>query len=226
MSRADPPAFSRSPGRSAISQGCAPGEIVWDESHNYVNGSTQFVVADDTQTTFGVNADDISRMWINPTSLGGSEPTPNIATKAKDFNPNATQGDMNFFGSFELRRVAPPQTVDITDVNSIAIDELRLGTSFAEVTPLATALPGDANMDGKVDSMDFAILATNFNVSGTTVQTGDFNGDGKTNALDVNLLATNYGHTSAPSLGSALAPEPGALAFLLLAATLTRRRIS
>src|SRR5205814_2875415 len=121
----------------------ASGEVVWDESHDYVNGSTQFLVADDTMTTFGVNADDISRLWINPTQLGSAEPAANIVTRLKDFNPSAGSGDMNFFGSFEIRRPPAGQTVDITDVNSIAIDELRLGTSFAEVTPIVTLLPGD-----------------------------------------------------------------------------------
>jgi hypothetical protein len=204
----------------------ASAEVVWDESHDYVNGSTQFVVADDTLTTAGQNADDMSRIWFNPIQLGGAEPPANIITKLKDFNSSATVGDMNFFGSFEIRRPPATQTINITDVNSIAIDELRLGTSFAEVTPVVTFLPGDANGDGVVDSTDFGILATNFNTAGTTVQTGDFNADGKTNSLDFNVLATNYGRTSsAPALGVALAPEPSALAFLLFAAPLTRRRI-
>src|SRR5205823_165289 len=63
------------------------GEIVWDEAHDYLNGSTQFVVADDTMTTSGINADDISRLWINPTQLGGAEPAANIVTRIKDFTP-------------------------------------------------------------------------------------------------------------------------------------------
>ena len=57
-----------------------------------------------------------------------------------------------------------------------------------------TVLLGDANLDGVVDSNDFAILAAHYDMnSGATYSQGDFNYDGKVNALDFNALATNFG---------------------------------
>jgi hypothetical protein len=114
--------------------------ILWDEGHDYPVGATQFIVASDTQPTTGINADDISRVWYNPTSLGGSAPAPNVTTTLHDFadTANAVVGDMNFFGSFEIRRPPSPSN-DYPDINTVFIDELRLGTSYAEVTPTLSA---------------------------------------------------------------------------------------
>jgi autotransporter-associated beta strand protein len=56
-------------------------------------------------------------------------------------------------------------------------------------------LLGDANLDGKVNGADFAILAANFNksVSGASGwDQGDFNYDGKINGADFAFLAANF----------------------------------
>ena len=119
------------------SHGGTAGEVVW-ESGNFAIGSTQFLVASDTMTTFGVNADDVSRLWLNPTSLGGAEPAPDIATKITDFNPGAISGDMNLFGSFLIRRVSSGQT-NVPGVTGVTLDELRYGASYALVTPVSSA---------------------------------------------------------------------------------------
>ena len=57
--------------------------------------------------------------------------------------------------------------------------------------------PGDANLDGKVDVSDLAILAANYrkHVTGTPAQLwaqGDFNGDGVVDVQDLAILAANY----------------------------------
>ena len=56
-----------------------------------------------------------------------------------------------------------------------------------------TLLPGDANLDGKVDVLDLAILAANYrkHVTGGWMQ-GDFNNDGVVDVEDLALLAANY----------------------------------
>jgi autotransporter-associated beta strand protein len=86
---------------------------------------------------------------------------------------------------------------------------------------------GDANLDGAVDTSDFAVLASHFGQTGQSWGTGDFNYDNTVNALDFNALATDFGlpPLSSPALG-ALVPEPGSLVVLLLgsAATMSRRR--
>jgi parallel beta-helix repeat protein len=54
-------------------------------------------------------------------------------------------------------------------------------------------MPGDANGDGSVNTLDFIALAQNFNKSSATFSQGDFNYDAKVNALDFNILATKFG---------------------------------
>ena len=52
-------------------------------------------------------------------------------------------------------------------------------------------LSGDANRDGIVDVSDLGILATNWQVSGSSVG-GDFNFDGLVDVTDLGILATNW----------------------------------
>jgi len=106
-------------------------------------------------------------------------------------------------------------------------------------------LLGDANLDEKVNGIDFNLMATNFNQSVTAGwDKGDFNYDGKVNGNDFVLLADNFNQFAGQSAVSAAdmaalqefaaangislnsVPEPASLGVLTLAAvgTLTRRR--
>ena len=70
-------------------------------------------------------------------------------------------------------------------------------------------LNADANRDGEVNTLDFVILATNFNNPGATFSEGDFNYDGKVNALDFNALSTGFGTIlPAPTRPLSAAPPP------------------
>src|ERR1700677_2610961 len=61
-------------------------------------------------------------------------------------------------------------------------------------------LLGDANLDGKVNGIDFNLLATNFNQAVTDGwDKGDFNYDGKVNGIDFNLLAENFNQFASQS---------------------------
>jgi autotransporter-associated beta strand protein len=65
-------------------------------------------------------------------------------------------------------------------------------------------LLGDANLDGKVNGADFAIMATNFNQSVTNGwDEGDFNYDGSVNGEDFALLAQNFNQASSATVNSA-----------------------
>ncbi len=67
-------------------------------------------------------------------------------------------------------------------------------------------LLGDANLDGKVNGADFAILATNFNKAVTGVSgwdQGDFNYDGKINGADFAFLAGNFNKGATQSAAGA-----------------------
>ncbi len=101
-----------------------------------------------------------------------------------------------------------------------------------------TLIPGDANMDGTVDSADLAVLAANWGKTGqpgTMWSLGDFNGDGVVNSADLAMLAADWGKTASwstttPVISSAdtqvlqsfttSIPEPSTL-LLAAAGTLT-----
>ena len=90
--------------------------------------------------------------------------------------------------------------------------------------------PGDANLDGKVDVSDLAILAANYrkHVTGGWTQ-ADFNNDGVVDVKDLAILAANYRYGVASDVvpayngldaeaiellslaGVIVVPEPGAL---------------
>jgi hypothetical protein len=87
---------------------------------------------------------------------------------------------------------------------------------------------GDANLDGTVDSNDFAVISMHYNATGQLWYQGDFNFDGVVNAMDFNTIASNFGQVlpSAPpdAALAALVPEPLCLAGVLLFTTVARRR--
>lgn len=101
-----------------------------------------------------------------------------------------------------------------------------IGNSVDNTTVLIRhTLSGDANLDRKVNALDFNALASNFGTGIGHVWTqGDFNYDGTTNTQDFTALATNFGQVMpSPALGS-LVPEPAAITFVLGALMSARRR--
>src|SRR3954469_13135256 len=86
-----------------------------------------------------------------------------------------------------------------------------LGASDPSGNALASAasldfyvMGGDANRDRKVDFLDLAALAQNYNTSGgKTWADGDFNGDGNVDFLDLALLAQRY-NTGLAAPGAAM----------------------
>ena len=78
---------------------------------------------------------------------------------------------------------------------------------------------GDANLDGKVNALDFNALATNFGMSGTFWYQGDFNYDNTVDTNDFMILAQDFNKlapipTAGPVLG-ALVPEPASLGLIM-----------
>ena len=118
----------------------------------------------------------------------------------------------------------------------------NLATGTIEV--LYTLL-GDANLDGKVNGIDFNLMATNFNEAVTDGwDKGDFNYDGKVNGIDFDLLAVNFNQlasqtseadvaaldafAAANGISLSSVPEPATLGLLMVAGmgVLRRRRRS
>jgi hypothetical protein len=83
---------------------------------------------------------------------------------------------------------------------------------------------GDANIDGKVNALDFNALASNFGAADQNWIQGDFNYDGTIDSLDFTALSANFNAAAIPAgaLGS-LVPEPAALSGVLLGCVALRR---
>ena len=80
---------------------------------------------------------------------------------------------------------------------------------------LVTTLPGDGNIDGVVNFVDFALIANNFNITGTSWGEGNFNQDNITNFQDFAILSNHFMQTI-PSNDAV--PEPTALMLVGLGA--------
>lgn len=112
--------------------------------------------------------------------------------------------------------------------NSDDISDLPAYAFATNITNYLTTLapfipkPGDANHDGKVNTVDFNLFADNFGVNSFDWADGDFNHDGQVNSVDFNLYRANYGFIGTPATASTLSvgviPEPAS--GLLLAAGL------
>ena len=124
--------------------------VVYDETTSYAVGQTVLIVGEyEFVDTAANGAADIARIWVNPTPGDlAAEATPTVV----DDNPES----LNMAGtlpiaSFHLRN-------DTNVPGNMFIDELRIGTTFADVLPAAPAgLPGDFNGDLVVDGNDFLV---------------------------------------------------------------------
>ncbi len=97
---------------------------------------------------------------------------------------------------------------------------------------LQYTLAGDANLDSKVNALDFNSLATNFGIgNGKTWTQGDFNYDGVVNTSDFVALSANFNAVLAARAMenplNAVAPEPASvcvIAGLMTGMRFARRR--
>lgn len=71
---------------------------------------------------------DITSLYINPTSFGGSAPTPTLTL----VNSASDAASISAFYLFQAASATP----------FVQFDELRIGTTWADVTPLAVPEPG------------------------------------------------------------------------------------
>jgi hypothetical protein len=86
--------------------------------------------------------------------------------------------------------------------SALTLEQYNAGV--AALGDLALNLPGDANLDRKVDLTDFGILKAHFGGAGTRTE-GDFNHDGLIDLTDFGLLKQNFGRGAATAV-----PEPEA----------------
>jgi hypothetical protein len=88
-------------------------------------------------------------------------------------------------------------------------------TAFA-AAPLTVPLPGDANLDGKVDINDLTVVLAHYNqTNGTSWSTGDFNLDGRVDINDLTIVLADYNKTMGSGPAAAV-PEPATVVLLVL----------
>ena len=107
---------------------------VWDD-HVFTNGQPIFVVGAYTFNS-GTSSDDVSTMWLDPVpSFFGSNQPPAASLTTAD-GSDMTANQIASFVFFQR---------DVTEPAAVQADELRIGTTWASVTPPAqifTALAG------------------------------------------------------------------------------------
>ena len=104
----------------------------------------------------------------------------------------------------------------LTTVHLFAGDSLTEGIHGTVVGGTATPVPvvgGNANLDGMVDVLDLAILASNYGGDGRSWGHGDFDCDGTVGVHDLAILANHYGQ---PDPGGRPIPEPVTALLLVL----------
>ena len=75
------------------------------------------------------------------------------------------------------------------------------------------ALPGDANLDGKVDINDLTIVLAHYGQTGMAWTQGEFTGDGTVDINDLTIVLAHYGQSLGSSAGPVAAvPEPAVAA--------------
>ena len=74
---------------------------------------------------------------------------------------------------------------------------------YSQLAPL----PGDANLDGRVDINDLTIVLSNFGQTGMAWNEGEFTGDGTVDINDLTIVLSSFGQTAASSSPAAV-PEP------------------
>jgi hypothetical protein len=110
--------FQLGTGVTAVS----PGARVFDSTRNYIPNSTLFLVL---SYTFGPSTtDDVARLWVNP--IPGSLESANTPVVTTSGVADVTNNQIQ---AFFLRN----NSVEPAGTN---IDDLRIGTSWADVTPV------------------------------------------------------------------------------------------
>jgi hypothetical protein len=136
----------------------------------------------------------------------------------------------------DLVSIGTASASDVKGIASTATAVFAGQTVLGSDTIAMVTWGGDANLDGKINILDYGQIDFNVGSSGSVFgwYNGDFNYDGKINILDYGIIDFNvtaqgaaFATTGvAPLDGVAAIPEPSAAAGLVVAAvsTLHRRR--
>ena len=122
------------------------------------------------------------------------------------YNGAATMIDLNSL-------IDPASGWTLTSANAINGDYIvGTGTLGGVAQGFCIALlPGDANLDGRVDINDLTIVLGNYGSTSGTWAQGDFNGDARVDINDLTIVLGNYNASASQSGALASVPEPSAL---------------
>ena len=166
----------------------ANGRLILSAGHGPTNAVSSLDITGngvlDLTTTrlyikYGSNPDPITSIaeWIKSGYNGGAWNGTGIMSTNAQTNPN--------YGIGYADSADPGNPADLPD----------------DTIEIVYTLLGDANLDGKVNGIDFNLMAINFNQAVTDGwDEGDFNYDGKVNGNDFVLLADNFNQLD-PSFG-------------------------
>lgn len=186
---------------------------------------TDFTVAKDT--------------WYNLRTVWTLQPDPAFPTYMTGtfdlFVKKQGDAEVQLANDVQLGYALPPTDSNTTpdwNESTAAIFRISKGPSSGatfydnvSVRDWTAGLLGDANLDGKVNTADFNVMAFYFGQSGQTSATGDFSGNGTVGSEDLNILIAQWGKTTgspSPGLGSVV-PEPVGIACVMPAMFLLRR---
>ncbi len=136
-------------------------------------GTTYLVVVKYDKSTVPTTAS----LWVNPITLGGAEPAGSVVN-------NSGTSAFATFASICIRNGY--STANVGGTPNAEIDEIRVGTTFAEVTPLATSINEVSSMETSIypnPATDIVTISAKESISlvkiydfqGRIVQEYDFN---------------------------------------------------
>ena len=204
-----------------------PGKLIASKLSN----GTITVTGGQAQLSMKGNANDVSGTTVVPalSITGGSFDITNNALVLTSANTSAT-AVRGYLHSGLLTTSATAGGFAVGYADNATLGRTSFGGVTVDGTNTLVGLvyAGDANMDGKVNALDFNALATNYGTGSGVWTQGDFTYDGSVSSGDFVLLSQNFNKSEpAPSLVlGALVPEPSTLGILTLAAAgmASRRR--
>jgi uncharacterized protein (TIGR03790 family) len=201
----------------------APGPVMGYVSHGthssgllpgYIPNQLNFTLANgavfDTHESFNaysfqpggnVNGQGLVAEWL---AKGGTAGVGNVQEPMNGKNNEANEDQMfnMLLNGYTWGEAAWSSMRQLSYVNTVVGDPLMTWK---------TLIPGDANMDGKVDSVDLSYVIGNYGqrgqAGGALWADGDFNCDGVVDAQDLGLVFGNWGQTASWAGNSASGEE-------------------
>lgn len=145
--------------------------------------------------------------WIAAGGTGGVAQVEEPGASLSNMTNESRMFELMLKG-YTFAEAAWAATPQVSYVNTVIGDPLMVWRNW---------IAGDANLDGRIDVRDFAVLKANWLKAGT-FDTGDFNGDNVVNASDLAILKTQMARQSTVIFSSLMTsgasetdsvPEPG-----------------